>query len=106
MLGVDIVGVAEKVGVGVKVGDQHRTSAETQFDARLAMFAAPIKAWLDIVAQPETGPHHVKEPDVIETLPMFHFTGLVEAQPLHPPYVTPAGTVSYTKVLSGVVLTL
>jgi len=49
-----------------------------------AMLGPPIRAWFDIGTQPDVFPHHVKEPDVIDTLPRFHVTGLVAVQPLQP----------------------
>jgi hypothetical protein len=58
------------------------------------MPAAPILAWLDMVVHPETVPHQVNDPDVIAAEPMFHVTGLVEAQPLQPVYATFTGTLS------------
>jgi hypothetical protein len=78
------VGVAVNVGVGVKVGVQQSTSRVTQFDAMLAMLGPPIRAWFEMGTQPDTFPHQVNEPEVIETLPKFQVTGLVDEQPLHP----------------------
>jgi len=71
--------------VGVNVGDQQSTSSSTQFDAIVASPVPPISPWLEINEQPVTCPHHVKVPDVIATLPIFHLTGLVDEHPLHPP---------------------
>jgi len=45
----------------------------------------PINAWFVTGEHPVTCPHHVKVPDVIATLPMFHLTGLVDEHPLQPP---------------------
>ena len=79
------VGDTVAVRVGVNVGDQQSTSVSTQFEGMLARPANPISAWFEMVAQPEATPHHVYEPDVMETLPRFHLT----TEPGAPPGVQP-----------------
>jgi hypothetical protein len=84
------VGVTVKVRVGVNVGLQHSTSVSTQFEAILASPVNPIKAWLETGTHPETGPHQVYDPEVMETLPRFHRTTEPGAPPgVHPPEQPP-----------------
>lgn len=80
-----IVFVIVGVMVGVNVGDQHNTSALTQFEA---MGGDPalyiINAWFDIVELHVFAvPNHVNDPDVRETEPILQLTTPPATE--HPP---------------------
>jgi hypothetical protein len=77
------VSVKVLVTVGVNVGDQHRTSALTQFEKiSLPPF---ISAWFDTEPHVVALAHHVKEPDWNEVLGSVHLGAPPDnEQPLQP----------------------